>query len=167
MASREARKGNRFERQIVKLLTDLGLDAHRSRGSDGRSLLLDQKVDVVFRKQKFEAWNTIQCKNDEAVPEYIFFVNPTRIIESGTGERFIALPEDFALEWIARWQGPTDESCLFELDPDFTRKTIRKDLKPDADAGILIQCVTRNRRPSIWIVREDTLSTLQVIMTHE
>jgi Holliday junction resolvase len=41
-------KGNRFEREIVKLCDQYGIKAKRSWGSDGRSLGLPAEVDVVI-----------------------------------------------------------------------------------------------------------------------
>ena len=47
MPNRSKQKGNRRERELVKLLHDRGYTAERARGSDGRSLGLHEEVDVA------------------------------------------------------------------------------------------------------------------------
>ena len=48
MANKEKAKGNRFEKECVKVAEDYGFSATRAWGSDGRSLGQDSEVDVVI-----------------------------------------------------------------------------------------------------------------------
>jgi len=164
MASREAQKGSRLERACVNTLRALGLESHRSRGSDGRSLLLDQKVDVVVKIDG--SFRNIQCKNDETVPAYVFVDKATRLIEKQTGDSFIVLPEARALEWLLSWDNGNGPISI-TLGEDYSRKIFKKDLKPDHTVDVLIQVVTRNRKPTMWIVREDFLTKHQAKVTND
>lgn len=59
------RKGNGFEREVVKLAQAYGLDAERARGSDGRSLGHAETVDLVVEGY------TIQAKRRKAIPKWL------------------------------------------------------------------------------------------------
>ena len=48
MPNRSKQKGNRFEREIVKLCENQNIPAKRSWGSDGRSLGMHEEVDVLI-----------------------------------------------------------------------------------------------------------------------
>ena len=41
-------KGNRFEREVVKKVQDIGLNAKRAWGSDGRSTGMHEEVDILI-----------------------------------------------------------------------------------------------------------------------
>ena len=48
MGRSQKQKGNRVERKIVKKLNDAGFDSKRTWGSSGRSMGLDDEVDIVL-----------------------------------------------------------------------------------------------------------------------
>ena len=48
MPNRNKQKGNRFEREIVKMCEQVDVPAKRSWGSDGRSLGMHEEVDVLI-----------------------------------------------------------------------------------------------------------------------
>ena len=50
MPSPSKAKGNRFEREIVNILTDQGLKAKRAWGSNGQSIGCHEEVDVLMGK---------------------------------------------------------------------------------------------------------------------
>ena len=56
MASPSKAKGNRFEKECVKKAEEKNLKSKRAWGSDGRSLGLSEKVDLVIEDY------TVQCK---------------------------------------------------------------------------------------------------------
>lgn len=58
-------KGDRGERKVVLAALEAGLEAERARGSDGRSLGLSEKVDVVA------AGMHLQVKTRAAWPAYL------------------------------------------------------------------------------------------------
>ena len=59
------RIGNKFERDLVNMAKDLGLNAVRAYASDGRSLGKSEKVDVMIEEV------TIQAKKRKNIAEYI------------------------------------------------------------------------------------------------
>ena len=88
-------KGNRYEREIVKLARMHGLDAKRCWGSDGRSMGLAEEVDVVV-----EDWS-IQAKIRKAIAKWIL---PTenvdaQVVRENNGKSFIIMRlEDWLCE---------------------------------------------------------------------
>lgn len=56
MASKSKAKGNRFEREIVNLAKENGLEAERAYASNGKALGLPEDVDVKIAGKAF------QCK---------------------------------------------------------------------------------------------------------
>tara|TARA_R100001443_G_scaffold15346_5_gene25210 strand:+ start:418 stop:753 length:336 start_codon:yes stop_codon:yes gene_type:complete len=63
--SKSKAKGNRFEREIVNLAKEYGLDSTRAWGSDGRSLGLDAEVDLTIEEY------TVQCKVRKRIAEWL------------------------------------------------------------------------------------------------
>ena len=59
------RRGNTFERELVNMAKDLGLNAVRAYSSDGRSLGKSEKVDIMIENV------TIQAKKRAKIAEYI------------------------------------------------------------------------------------------------
>ena len=59
------RIGNKFERDLVNMAKDLGLNAVRAYASDGRSLGKSEKVDVMIEEV------TIQAKKRKNIAEYV------------------------------------------------------------------------------------------------
>ena len=49
MGRSQKQKGNRIERKIVKILQENGFEAKRTWGSSGRSMGLDDEVDIVLK----------------------------------------------------------------------------------------------------------------------
>ena len=71
MPNRSKQKGNRRERELVKLLHDRGYKAERSRGSDGRSLGLHEEVDVLVSDPDFKDRGRIQVKGRAKLPKWL------------------------------------------------------------------------------------------------
>jgi Holliday junction resolvase len=65
MPSKSKVKGNTFERECVELLKDMGYDAVRAWGSDGRSMGESEKCDIKAGDL------TIQCKRRKALPKWM------------------------------------------------------------------------------------------------
>jgi Holliday junction resolvase len=59
------RKGNKFERDLVKHATDSGIKAERAYASNGRALGCHESVDVLIGDWK------VQAKIRKALPEYL------------------------------------------------------------------------------------------------
>jgi Holliday junction resolvase len=65
MPSKNKRRGNDFERLVVKLAQEAGHDSMRAWGSDGRSMGMHQEVDVTIDGRKY------QCKKRKHIAEYM------------------------------------------------------------------------------------------------
>ena len=65
MPSKSKAKGNRFEREVVKLAKEYGLESNRAWGSDGRSLGLHPEVDLTIEEY------TVQCKVRKRIAEWL------------------------------------------------------------------------------------------------
>tara|TARA_R110000824_G_scaffold217210_2_gene403755 strand:+ start:401 stop:709 length:309 start_codon:yes stop_codon:yes gene_type:complete len=65
MASPSKAKGNRFEKECVKKAEEKNLKSKRAWGSDGRSLGLSEKVDLVIEDY------TVQCKVRKRIAKWI------------------------------------------------------------------------------------------------
>lgn len=65
-------KGNRIEREIVRMAKDQGWESMRAWSSDGRSLGWHEEVDVILWKGKDRknAWR-FQVKGRKAIADYI------------------------------------------------------------------------------------------------
>jgi len=72
-------KGNRLEREVVKVVQDAGFVGERAYASNGKSLGLEEDVDVKMTghyvhpidKTKFERSFSIQCKSRKTIANYI------------------------------------------------------------------------------------------------
>tara|TARA_R100000231_G_C5328379_1_gene165587 strand:+ start:2352 stop:2693 length:342 start_codon:yes stop_codon:yes gene_type:complete len=65
MPSKSKAKGNRFERECVKIAKEYGLESKRAWGSDGRSLGLDPEVDITIEEY------TVQCKVRKRIASWL------------------------------------------------------------------------------------------------
>ena len=69
MSHPSKQKGNRFEREIVNLTKDAGLDAERAYGSNGKALGFTEDVDVVIRAADMDF--KAQMKIRATIADYI------------------------------------------------------------------------------------------------
>ena len=81
MPAKSKVKGNRFEREIVHIFNENGISAKRAWGSDGRTLGLDEDVDVLIQDlaegiSQFK----IQAKRRAALPKYLKLGNCDAIV---------------------------------------------------------------------------------------
>jgi len=63
--SKNKARGNRFEREVVNLAKEHGLESVRAWGSDGRSLGLDSDVDLTIEEY------TVQCKVRKRIAKWL------------------------------------------------------------------------------------------------
>lgn len=90
MTAKNKRRGNIFEKEIVKLAQEYGLDAQRAWGSDGRALGLHPEVDVVVEHLK------IQCKRRKTMPSWLAPNNNVHIqaVRKDRDRPYIVIPAD-------------------------------------------------------------------------
>ena len=89
MPSRSKAKGNRFERDIVTTIKELGIPAKRAWGSNGAAIGQHEEVDVLM-DEKFK----IQAKCRKSLAK---FLNPTEHVDAvvckqDRGETLIIMP---------------------------------------------------------------------------
>ena len=95
MPSKSKAKGNRFERDIVNLVKELGISAKRAWGSNGAAIGQHEEVDVLM-DDDFK----IQAKCRKKLAE---FLNPTEHVDAvvckqDRGETLIIMPfKDFLI----------------------------------------------------------------------
>ena len=65
MVNRSKQKGNRIERELVNMAKAAGHESQRAYASDGRSLGLSEKVDLLVGKYK------IQAKGRKKFPKWL------------------------------------------------------------------------------------------------
>ena len=96
------RKGNAFERELVQMAKDMGLDAVRAYGSDGRSLGKSEKVDVMVEEV------TIQAKKRAKIAEYIKIPSDVDmvVIRENRGKPLAIVPFEKILRLIkeGKWE---------------------------------------------------------------
>ena len=96
------RIGNAFERELVQMAKDMGLDAVRAYGSDGRSLGKSEKVDVMVEEV------TIQAKKRAKIAEYIKIPSDVDmvVIRENRGKPLAIVPFEKILRLIkeGKWE---------------------------------------------------------------
>ena len=92
MANKSKAKGTRFEKECMEKLCDprVGFkDPIRAWGSDGRSLGLQQDVDLVVSDEDNAKYN-VQCKVRKAIPKWLRLGNNDMLLfKEDRGEIFV------------------------------------------------------------------------------
>ena len=96
MPSKSKAKGNRFERECVKLAKEYGQESKSDWGSDGRSLGLTSEVDILIDIYK------AQCKVRKRVAKWL---KPSekvdvQVVKDDSGEVFVLQPLEKWLEMV-------------------------------------------------------------------
>ena len=107
MANKEKAKGNRFEKECVKVAEDYGFSATRAWGSDGRSLGQDSEVDVVIEyllSPEISQEMKVQCKVRKNIAQYLLPPESCDItlIKQDRGEIYATIRYKDLLELIQR-----------------------------------------------------------------
>ena len=91
------RKGNRFERSVVKAAEQAGLEAERAFASDGRSLGETEATDVLVRhpEANISDCTRLQCKRRKSVAKYLTCENAdVTVIREDYGDPLAVVPLD-------------------------------------------------------------------------
>ena len=91
------RKGNRYEREIVRQAEAAGLDADRAYASNGRALGEVEAVDVTVEGFR------LQCKRRKSIAGYLKPPQGCDVVavREDRGESLVVLPYDRFLDLIA------------------------------------------------------------------
>tara|TARA_R100001591_G_scaffold17023_1_gene23367 strand:+ start:211 stop:552 length:342 start_codon:yes stop_codon:yes gene_type:complete len=107
MANKEKAKGNRFEKECVKVAEDYGFSATRAWGSDGRSLGQDSEVDIVIEyllSPEISEQMKVQCKVRKNIAQYLLPPESCDItlLKQDRGEIYATIRYKDLLELIQR-----------------------------------------------------------------
>ncbi len=103
MASKSKIKGNTYERELVNIFIENGLDAERARGSDGRSLGMAEDVDGYFKLSKSGLKIKWQAKRRKVIPKWLQTGNSDIVlVREDRGENHVVLSLDLFLELIGK-----------------------------------------------------------------
>ena len=102
MPSRSKQKGNRFEREVVNIAKEYGLDSERAYGSDGRALGENKEVDVVIRSSS-NKWR-VQCKVRKNIASWVkpdVSLVDLQVVKEDRGTIYAVLPYEKFLKIIS------------------------------------------------------------------
>ena len=94
MPSPSKAKGNRFEREIVNILTEQGLKAKRAWGSNGQALGFHEEVDVLI-----DSYIRVQAKVRKAMGAWMLPSEDVdlQVIKRDRGETLVVMRFD---DWL-------------------------------------------------------------------
>tara|TARA_R100001463_G_scaffold45745_1_gene94161 strand:+ start:795 stop:1106 length:312 start_codon:yes stop_codon:yes gene_type:complete len=97
MAHPSKNKGNRFERLIVNITKDEGIEAKRAYASDGRALGCHEEVDVLI-----DGKIKVQCKTRKKIANWMMPSEHVdiQVIKEDRGIPYVVIPYDDYLELI-------------------------------------------------------------------
>ena len=100
MSNKSKAKGNRFERLIVSMTQDAGIDAKRAWGSNGAALGEHEEVDVLIKQNKKKI--KVQCKTRKQIAQWMIPNENVdiQVIKEDRGIPYAVLPFDEYLEMI-------------------------------------------------------------------
>ena len=96
MASKSKAKGNTYERELVQQATQMGIQAIRAWGSNGRSLGLSEEVDCLIAGYK------VQAKRRAKIADYMV-PSPqvdVQIIRGDRGSSLAVIPYELFLSFV-------------------------------------------------------------------
>lgn len=98
-------KGNRLEREVVKMAQDNDLIAERAYGSNGKSLGLEEDVDVkidTWSKENGPNMYAVQCKSRKSIADYIKPPDSCdfTVVKENRGEPLAVIPLKRLLELL-------------------------------------------------------------------
>tara|TARA_R100000805_G_C3616483_1_gene118308 strand:- start:1254 stop:1565 length:312 start_codon:yes stop_codon:yes gene_type:complete len=103
MASKSKIKGNAYERELVIFFEQRGFIAERARGSDGRSLGMDEDVDGYFKISRTGAKIKFQAKRRKVIPKWLQLGNSDIVcVREDRGNTKVIIDLNFFLELIGK-----------------------------------------------------------------
>lgn len=99
VSSKSKRKGYRFEKEIENIFREEGHKALRTWGSNGRSMGVDEDVDVIVNDEFY-----IQAKRRKKLPSYMELGNCHAVfVREDRGDLKVLIPFDFFIEMYNEW----------------------------------------------------------------
>ena len=98
MASKSKIKGNTYERELVNYFIDQGFVSERARGSDGRSLGMDEDVDGYIESPDGGIKIKWQAKRRRSIPKWLNLGNCDVVMyREDRGITFVSMTFD---DWV-------------------------------------------------------------------
>ena len=107
MTSPSKQKGNAFERSIVNMAKEMGLDAQRAYASDGRSLGKSSEVDVMIEGVTIQAKIRAKLADYMKIPANVDMV----VMRENRGKALAVVPFEKILRLIkeGKWEDDNNE----------------------------------------------------------
>ena len=98
MPNKNKQKGNRFEREVVKMCEQADIPAKRSWGSDGRSLGMHEEVDILI-----DSDIRVQAKVRKKIATWLQPSNEVdlQVVKQDRGEVMVVMRFD---DWLADYR---------------------------------------------------------------
>jgi Holliday junction resolvase len=97
-------KGNRYEREIVNHFKSFGFNCQRAYGSNGKSLGLEEDVDVLINSEDETISFTIQCKIRKKLPQYLELGNCDAVFfRENNGKTKVLIDLDKITFFLSGW----------------------------------------------------------------
>ena len=103
MASKSKIKGNAYERELVIFFKQRGYDAERARGSDGRSLGMEEDVDGYFKLTRTGKKIKWQAKRRRSIPKWLATGNSDIVlVREDRGDSHVVLDLNLFIKLIGK-----------------------------------------------------------------
>ena len=103
MASKSKIKGNAYERELVIFFKQRGYDAERARGSDGRSLGMEEDVDGYFKLTRTGKKIKWQAKRRRSIPKWLATGNSDIVlVREDRGDSHVVLDLNLFMKLIGK-----------------------------------------------------------------
>jgi len=93
------RKGVGYERELVRKLSALGFQVKRTWGSTGRSIGLDEEVDLILEGY------TVQCRRRRKLPAWMHTRADMLMCREDRGQTYVVMPLNLLVEILQRPAG--------------------------------------------------------------
>ena len=106
MASKSKIKGNTYEREFVNYFIDQGFVSERARGSDGRSLGMDEDVDGYIESPDGGIKIKWQAKRRRSIPKWLDCGNSDFVVvREDRGDSHVVCSLDTFITLIRKYYG--------------------------------------------------------------
>ena len=103
MASKSKIKVNAYERELVIFFKQRGYDAERARGSDGRSLGMEEDVDGYFKLTRTGKKIKWQAKRRRSIPKWLATGNSDIVlVREDRGDSHVVLDLNLFIKLIGK-----------------------------------------------------------------
>ena len=103
MSSKSKIKGNAYERELVIFFKQRGYDAERARGSDGRSLGMEEDVDGYFKLTRTGKKIKWQAKRRRSIPKWLATGNSDIVlVREDRGDSHVVLDLNLFMKLIGK-----------------------------------------------------------------